>query len=74
MKTPEIKTVSKSPLSFIYKNWKGEVAVRDVMPLEIEFTTSEWHGDKPQWFIRGICLEKNEERMFAMKDIRTFVQ
>lgn len=71
MKTPEI---NKEPLEFLYKNWKGKAAVRKVMPLEIEFTTSEWHGDKPQWFIRGICLDKNEERMFAIKDILLYVQ
>lgn len=66
--------MSKEPLEFLYKNWRGVTSVRKVMPLDIEFTTSKWHGDKPQWFMRGICLEKNEERMFAMKDIRSFVQ
>lgn len=66
--------MNKEPIEFLYKNWKGKTKVRKVMPLEIEFTTTEHHGDVPQWFMRAVCLEKGEERMFAMKDIRAFVQ
>lgn len=65
---------SSKIIEVLYKNWKGKTSHRKIMPLEMEFTTSEWHGEEPQWFIRAICLDKNEERMFAMKDIRSFVQ
>jgi hypothetical protein len=55
------------PLTLSYKNWKGEVADRMIMPTTVWFGTTEWHPN-PQWFLKGTDLEKREERDFAIAD------
>lgn len=55
-------------ICFQYKNWRGEVSLRKVLPLKMWFGSTDWHaGD--QWFIKAIDLEKGEERDFALLDI-----
>jgi predicted DNA-binding transcriptional regulator YafY len=61
--------VSDKTLKFIYKNWKGVTSERSITPIEIVFTQSSWHGDENQWFMKAVCCDKGEERMFLMKDI-----
>lgn len=56
------------PLTFIYRNWRGEVAERRVIPREIHFGATEWHPE-PQWLLRAFDMDKGAERDFAMKDI-----
>lgn len=52
-----------------YRNWRGEVAVRHILP-----TGKIWHGTSPyhegeQWFLEATDLGKGENRSFAMRDI-----
>lgn len=56
-------------LVFWYRNYKGEERYRHARPISIRFDATEWHHT-PQWLMRAIDLEKNEEREFAMKDMR----
>lgn len=58
----------EEPLSFVYRNWRGEVSQRRVRPLGIRFGSTEWHPE-PQWLLRAVDLDKDEEREFAMRDI-----
>ena len=60
-------------LKFVYKNWKGEVSEREVMDAEIVWDQSDWHGEDFQWFLWAIDVEKDEARMFLMKDIIKFL-
>ncbi len=55
-------------LTFRYRNWRGQVATRVVMPESIWYGTSEWHPES-QWFLRAIDAEKGEVRDFAFADI-----
>ena len=55
-------------LTFQYKNWRGDVATRKVVPDNIWFGESEWH-DGPQWFMRATDVEKGEIRDFALLDM-----
>lgn len=52
-----------------YTNWKGETSVRWFLPLELFWGSTEWHPE-PQWLLRALDLDKNEERTFAMKDMK----
>lgn len=63
----------KQNLKFIYKNWKGETYLREVVDAEIVWDQSAWHGDEEQWFIKATDVEKKVERMFLMKDIIKFL-
>jgi predicted DNA-binding transcriptional regulator YafY len=56
------------PISFTYKNWRGESSRRTALPLRIWYGSSEWHPEN-QWFLRAHDMEKGEERDFALADI-----
>jgi hypothetical protein len=53
-----------------YTNYRGERAWRHVIPLEIRFTSNEWHPEV-QWLLTAfdVAENKNAWRTFAMKDI-----
>ncbi len=57
---------------FEYRNWRGDVSIRRVLPQRIWFGATEWHPGA-QWLLEAFDLEKNEVRDFALCDI-TFVR
>jgi predicted DNA-binding transcriptional regulator YafY len=57
-------------VTIIYRNWKGEIRERRIVPYNIFFGTTVWHDQEPQWFLTATDVEKNAIRKFAMKDIR----
>jgi predicted DNA-binding transcriptional regulator YafY len=61
--------IEKRIVWFMYANYKGETRVRRVRPIEIAFTYSTFHPE-PQWILKGLDLDKNMVRSFAMKDIK----
>ena len=56
-------------LEFWYKNYRGEVSKRSVIPESIYWGSTDWHP-KEQWLLKATDLEKGEERIFAMADIQ----
>lgn len=58
----------KKKIKILYKNYRGETTLREIVPIEIIFGSTEFHPEK-QWLLKAYALEKNEERTFAMKDI-----
>ena len=55
-------------INILYTNYKGETRYRNIIPLNIEFKSTEWHKEK-QWILNAFDVEKGENRGFAMKDI-----
>lgn len=53
----------------VYTNYRGETAVRKIIPKKIWFGKTNWHPDE-QWLLTAFDLSKNADRDFAMKDIR----
>lgn len=64
--------IKAKPLKFQYKNWKGVIADREVLPIDHIYTTSKWHGPEAQWFLQATDIEKGEQRLFAVRDIIKF--
>lgn len=57
-------------LRFRYRNWRGEVADRSVIPLRTSVASSRFHnGGKPCWIMTAIDVEKDEIREFKLSDI-----
>ena len=56
-------------LNILYKNWRGETSWRVVIPIEMKFAVSEWHGDEPSWLMVAMDVEKGVEREFKMVDV-----
>lgn len=53
----------------LYTNYKGETAVRRILPKELRFGSNKWHSE-PQWLLVAHDLDKGAERTFACKDIK----
>lgn len=51
-----------------YTNYRGETAIRRIIPLQIRFIATEWHPAE-QWIIEAYDIDRGEDRSFAMKDI-----
>ena len=51
-----------------YTNYRGETALRRIVPRAIRFASTEWHPGE-QWLLDAYDLDKGADRSFAMKDI-----
>lgn len=59
-------------MEFNYKNWKGKISKRRVVPYEIWFGNTEFHSNN-QWFLNAFDVDKKAERNFALKDVVEFL-
>lgn len=58
----------QTPMTFTYKNWRGEVATRTALPVgTLERKATEFHPE-PQWIMRAWDYEKQAYRDFALAD------
>jgi hypothetical protein len=64
-------TRSARAVCILYRNYRGEVAIRRIVPTRVWFGPTEWHPE-PQWLLDAIDLDKDAERSFAMRDIIDF--
>lgn len=55
-------------IRFVYRNWRGEVALRRVTPVELRFAATSWHP-VAQWLLVGVDEDRGERRDFALADI-----
>lgn len=55
-------------ITMTYRNHRGEVSRRMVVPEGVWFGATEWHLE-PQWFLRAFAPAKNAYRDFAMRDM-----
>lgn len=68
-KLDELGIETNPEAHFTYKNWKGVTSKRVVINPELVYTSSKYHGNEEQWFIKATDVEKGEERLFCCKDI-----
>jgi len=54
-------------MTFGYTNWRGEYAIRNAVPLGIEWGSTDWHPEEG-WLLRARDTEKGAIRQFALKD------
>ncbi len=59
------------PLTFTYSNHKGITSSRKVMPINLYWGSTEYH-EEYQWLLKAFDLDKNEIRVFAVRDIISF--
>lgn len=55
-----------------YTNYRGETAERTVEPKDFLWGSTEWHPE-PGMLMLAFDLEKQEDRLFAVKDIKEMV-
>jgi hypothetical protein len=60
-------TSNDAPITMTYRNYRGEVAQRTVVPTRIWFGSTDWHPE-PGWLMSAYDLEKGSDRDFALAD------
>ncbi len=56
------------PLVIGYTNWRGEWSMRRLAHMGAPYWgATDWHPE-PQWLMAALDVDKNEIRVFAMKD------
>jgi len=58
----------ENPINVRYTNYRGQTAVRTIIPIRFLFGSTEYHQDE-QWLIEVWDLQKNALRTYALKDI-----
>ena len=58
-------------VTVVYTNYRGETSIRRIIPKRIWFGNTDWHPE-PAWLLDAYDVEKEADRSFAMKDIRTW--
>jgi hypothetical protein len=68
-------SMSEKNVTVRYKNYRGEVAVRTIIPIEggLFWGKTEYHPHE-QWLLKVWDVEKNAERIYALCDIQEFLQ
>lgn len=68
--TTGVRDRSKA-IKIVYTNYRGETALREVLPQRIWFGATEWHPEQ-QWLMDAIDVEKDAPRSFALRDIQSY--
>lgn len=58
-------------VKILYTNYRGETAVREILPIKIWFGKNEWHTEE-QWLLDAFDIDKKANRAFAMKNIKAW--
>jgi len=56
-----------------YKNWKGEISIRTIVPVFIYYSHTDFHKED-QWLMDVWDVDKDAERTYAMQDIIEFIK
>lgn len=64
------RAVNDNTFKIEYTNYKGERAIRTIIPCCVWFGATKYHKDY-QFLLNALDVEKNEQRDFAMKDIHS---
>jgi len=56
-----------------YKNWKGEIGIRNIVPLFMHYGRTNYHKED-QWLLSAWDIDKDAERTYAMMDIIEFIK
>jgi hypothetical protein len=62
---------STTPVRILYTNWRGETAVRRIVPGPLWFGSTEWHPE-PQWLMTADEPDNGKRRDFALSGIKAW--
>ena len=58
-------------VTIVYTNYRGETSIRKIVPKNMWFGSTDWHPGS-QWLLDAYDIEKDADRSFAIKDIRSW--
>jgi len=56
-----------------YKNWKGEIGIRNIIPKQIHYGSTNYHKEN-QWLMDVFDVDKDAQRTYAIMDIIEFIK
>lgn len=56
------------PIKVRYTNYRGEAAIRTIVPLNFYFGSTEYHKEE-QWLVKLWDVERGAERIYALQEI-----
>lgn len=59
------------PVLIDYTNHRGERAERQIIPIRIFFSYTDWHPEE-QWLLAAWDVDKKADRLFALKNIHSW--
>ena len=65
--------ISSKSIKVKYKNWKGEVGIRNIIPQNIYYGNTEFHPED-QWLLDVFDVDKDALRTYALMDIIEFIK
>lgn len=57
----------------MYKNWCGECAQHNIIPINIYWGKTDWHP-KEQWLLKVWSVDRKAYREYALQDIQKFIK
>lgn len=67
------RSINPKDVEINYTNWKGNISIRVIRPLQMWFGSTEFHPEN-QWLIEAWDYGKKDTRTFAVKDIHHWEQ
>lgn len=64
--------MQSNPIKVRYTNYRGETAIRTIVPINFYFGKTVYHPEE-QWLIRLWDVDRNAERIYALKEIEWIV-
>jgi len=61
------------PLKFVYKNYKKQFSVRNVIPIRVYWGSTEFHTEE-QWLMECFDIDKEANMTFAINDMTHFLK
>lgn len=62
-------TIYEEPVKFMYRNHRGELSERTVIPRGVAYGVSKYHGTQPNWFLIALDKDRNDIRTFVLDQI-----
>lgn len=62
-----------SVINFSFKTHNGDIQQRRVVFRGVYFGSSPHFPESEDWFLLGLCLDKNVERAFKVSNIRNYL-
>lgn len=56
-------------IHFRYKNHRGEISDRQIIPDALEWISYPGYNYQPGWFLSGMDLDRKQRRSFALSHI-----
>jgi predicted DNA-binding transcriptional regulator YafY len=67
----ESTTETDKVVQIVYTNYRQETTSRRIVPERIWFGSTPWHPH-PQWLLDALDVDKQEQRSFAVADIKAW--